>query len=83
LVAIAHIGFAQDTIPADGSNRVLVAHGYIVKSIVPNPERPDERGQVAHGSAHVLDPPGGGQFSVLAELAPGDWRRLAKLAQRM
>jgi hypothetical protein len=71
------------TVPAAGSNRVLVSHGYVIKSIVPNPERPDERGEVARGSVHVLEPLGGGKFLVLAELTPSDWRRLAKLAQRM
>lgn len=71
------------TVPAAGSSRVLVSHGYVIKSIVPNPERSDERGQVARGSAHVLEPLSGGKFLALAELAPGDWRRLAKLAQRM
>ena len=70
------------TIPVDGSNRLLVSHGYIVKNVVPNPQWPDERGQIARGHAHVLDPLGDGDFIVLADLGPADWRRLAELAQQ-
>ena len=69
-------------VPVDGSNRVLVSHGYIVKSIVPNPQWPDERGQISRGHAHVLDPLGDGDFIVLADLGPADWMRLAELGRR-
>ena len=65
------------TAPAEGSNRILVSHGYVVGSIVPNPQWPDERGQIARGHAHVLDPLGDGDFIVLADLGPDDWMRLA------
>jgi len=67
------------TVPVDGSNRVLVSHGYIVGSLVPQPERPDARGQIVRGYAHVFDPLGDGEFRVLAELGPDDWTRLAAI----
>ncbi len=69
-------------VPVDGSNRVLVSHGYVIKSIVPNPQWPDERGQISRGHAHVLDPLGDGDFIVLADLGPADWMRLAELGRR-
>ena len=69
-------------VPVDGNNRVLVSHGYIVKSIVPNPQWPDERGQISRGHAHVLNPLGDGDFIVLADLGPADWLRLAELDRR-
>jgi hypothetical protein len=55
----------------------LVSHGYVVSSIVPRPERPDERGQLVRGHAHVLEPLGYGKFRILAKLGPDDWTRLA------
>ena len=67
------------TVPVDGSNRVLVSHGYVVSSIVPQSERPDERGQLVRGHAHVLEPLGDGEFRKLAELGPDDWMRLAAI----
>jgi phosphohistidine phosphatase SixA len=67
------------TVPVDGGNRVLVSHGYIVGSIVPKPERPDARGQIVRGYAHVLEPLGDGKFRILAELGPDDWTRLAAI----
>ena len=66
------------TVPVDGGNRILVSHGYVVSSIVPNPDEPDERGQIARGHAHVLEPLGNGEFRVFAELGPDDWVRLAQ-----
>jgi phosphohistidine phosphatase SixA len=68
------------TVPAIGGNRLLVSHGYVILSIVPDPEWPDERGQIGRGHAHVLEPLGGGEFRILAELGPDDWTRLARLA---
>ena len=64
-------------VPVDGNNRVLVSHGYVVSSIVPQSERPDERGQLVRGHAHVLEPLGDGKFRILAELGPNDWTRVA------
>ena len=69
------------TVSLDSSNRVLVSHGYVVGSIVPRPDRPDERGQLVRGHAHVLEPLGGGEFRILAELGPDDWMRLAEVAE--
>ena len=70
------------TVPIDGRNRLLVSHGHIVLSIVPNPKTTDERGYVPRGSAHVLEPLGHGRYSVLSELRPDDWVRLAGLARQ-
>jgi len=70
------------SIPVDGRNRVLVSHGHIVFSLVPNPLSVTERGYVPRGFAHVLEPLGDGDFNVLAELGPDDWVRLASLAQQ-
>ena len=61
------------TVSLDSSNRVLVSHGYVVGSIVP---RLDERGQLVRGHTLVLEPLGGGEFRILAELGPDDWTRL-------
>ena len=66
--------------PAAGHNRVLVSHGYVVKNIVDNPRQPDERGQLPRGHVHVLEPLGNGVFTLLAQLGPDDWLRLAELA---
>ena len=68
------------TVPLDGRNRILVSHGHIVLSIVPNPKRTDERGYLVRGHAHVLEPDGGGEFRILAELGPDDWMRMAEIA---
>jgi phosphohistidine phosphatase SixA len=70
------------SVPVDGGNRILVSHGYVVSSIVPNPDEPDERGQIVRGHAHVLEPLGDGEFRILAELGPDDWTRLAGLVER-
>ncbi len=68
------------SVPVDGRNRVLVSHGHIVFSLVPNPLSVTERGYVPRGFAHILKPLGDGKFNVLAELGPDDWVRLAELA---
>ncbi len=65
------------TVSLDSSNRVLVSHGHVVGSIVSRPDRPDERGQLVRGHAHVLEPLGDGKFRILAELGRDDWTRLA------
>jgi hypothetical protein len=70
------------TATAEGRNRVLVSHGHIVFSLVPNPESVTERGYVPRGFAHVLEPRGDGDFNVLAELGPDDWLRLAEFANK-
>ena len=70
------------TIPADGTNRVLVSHGYVVRSIVSDLEGAAANEFVPRGYGFVLEPYGSGNFEVLARLGPDDWVRVASLAEK-
>lgn len=69
------------TIPADGSNRVLVSHSYVISNILSTPERTVDGEFVPRGSCVVLEPDGHGDFRILAMLDPDDWTRLVQLVQ--
>lgn len=64
------------TIPADGSNRILVTHSYVIASILSTPENLVDGEFVPRGSCVVLEPSGDGEFRILAMLDPDDWARL-------
>ena len=70
------------TIPADGTNRVLVSHGYVVGSIVSDLEGTAPNQFAPPGYGFVLEPDGNGNFEVLARLGPEDWARVASLAEK-
>jgi hypothetical protein len=57
------------TAPADGTNRVIVAHGNVARDATP--VYPDE------AEAVVFQPDGQGGFRVVGRLTPAQWGRLA------
>lgn len=57
------------TAPADGTNRVIVAHGNVARDATP--VYPDE------AEAVVFQPDGRGGFRVVGRLTPAQWGRLA------
>ncbi len=70
------------TAPADGANRVLVSHGYVVASIVSDLEGAAANKLAPRGYGFVLEPDGKGNLEVLARLGPEDWVRVASLADK-
>jgi hypothetical protein len=67
------------TVPAVGSNRILVSHSYVVAGIISTPDQTIDGEFVSRGHCLVLDPDGKGGFDFLAKLGPDDWTRLAAL----
>jgi len=60
------------SLPPDGSNRVIVAHGNVAREATP--VYPDE------GEALVFQPGVAGGFSLRGRIRPSDWTRLLELA---
>ena len=67
------------TVPAAGTNRILVSHSYVVVGIISTPDNTFDGEFVPRGHCLVLDPDGNGGFDTLAKLGPDDWTRLAAL----
>ena len=70
------------TIPAPGTNRVLVSHSQLVASIVWYPANPAMAGEIGlpEGYAFVIEPQGDSRYRFLARLGPEDWARLVQKA---
>jgi broad specificity phosphatase PhoE len=71
------------SIPAPGTNTVLVSHGQLVAGMVRSANNEPESTDMAipEGSAVIVEPLGGGQYNTLAKLLPTDWGRLAGLVE--
>jgi hypothetical protein len=70
------------TAPADGTNRVLISHGYVVGKIVAGLEGAAANEFAPRGYGFVLEPVAKGRFEILARLGPEDWVRLASLTEK-
>ena len=68
------------SLPASGSNSVLVTHAQMVRSIVWYPINPANAREMSlpEGNAFVVEPLGEGRYRFLANLGPEDWYRLAE-----
>ncbi len=58
------------TPPTGGGNRIFVAHGNLLRAV--------SGAYTVEAGAAVFRPGGNGRLELLAELAPGDWERLAR-----
>ena len=68
--------------PANGTNRVLVSHGYVVGKIVANFEGVAANEIAPRAYGFVLEPDGKGDFAILARLGPEDWVRVASITDK-